>query len=203
MGKQSRRRVRTNTPRAPRTLSAETHPYFESEFKPIALSRDLLALDVVKSFKALVDSGDLVKWHLGRKGTHISSYFESADGTYDYLTSPYPDDQDYESLCKVHIGRAISVCQGEDILENDRVPADELGEWPMIKAILAIWRRQGMFIRFRDGNPTNCAISNLVKVSGVDAMKHMEWKVDWDMDLDAEQIACVRTNAPLLAKMLK
>lgn len=111
MGKASRRN-RSRTPSAPRTLPAETHPFFDSEFVPIAMSNDLLAMDVVKAMKEMVDEGYLTSWELGRKGTHISSRFCTADGSDDILTSPCPTDEDFESLCKAHIQRALMLITG-------------------------------------------------------------------------------------------
>ena len=181
---------------APRTLPASTHPYFESEFLPIALSHDLLSLDVVQTFQSLVDGDALVSWELGRKGTHISSKFETAAGSEDTLTSPDPNDEDYESLCKAHIQQAIRIIQSEEDVVG-RV-ANQI----VAKEILAKWREQNGFIRFLDGNPANCNLNNLQRVSGVDAMNHMDWKVDWDIDLSDEQIAFVRANAANFAHAL-
>lgn len=102
MGKQSRR-DRQRTPRAPRTLSASTHPHFESEFRAIELSTDLLADGCIQAMSKMVDDGFLVEWKLGRKGTHISSKFVSAGGSEDTLSSPDPNDDDYPSLVRAHI----------------------------------------------------------------------------------------------------
>ena len=113
MGKRSHRN-RNRTPTAPRTLPAETHPHFESEFVPITFSNDLLALEVVKDMKEMVNEGHLVSWELGRKGTHISSRFCTDSGQEDILTSPDPADEDYESLCKAHIQRAVMILTGQD-----------------------------------------------------------------------------------------
>ena len=79
---------------------------------PIELSSELLALDVVKSFQSLVTEGCLQKWELGRKGTHVSSHFVTACGLDDMLTSPFPNDNNFENLCKAHISRALEVLQG-------------------------------------------------------------------------------------------
>lgn len=111
MGKISHRN-RNRTPTAPRTLPIEKYPRFESEFVPIAFSNDLLALEVVKDMKELVNEGHLVSWELGRKGTHISSRFRTDDGEEDILTSPDPTDEDYESLCTAHIQRAVMILTG-------------------------------------------------------------------------------------------
>ena len=109
MGKRSKRTPRgPSTPRAPRTVPPEVHPFYESEFRPIELSADLRALPPVKGMLSMVEEGTLSDFKLGRKGTHISSYF-SVCGTVDYLTSPLPDDDDYESLTRAHITRAFEV----------------------------------------------------------------------------------------------
>lgn len=50
-----------------------------------------------------------------------------------------------------------------------------------------------MFIRFLDGNVANTAVSNLVYVSLRDALNNLDWKVDWDMNLTAEERALVLT----------
>jgi hypothetical protein len=61
-------------------------------------------------------------------------------------------------------------------------------------SILRKWREQRQFIRFLDGDVTNSAVSNLEFVSLRDALDHLEeWKVDWDMDLTAEERALVLT----------
>jgi len=105
MGKASRRRNATPTPRAPTRLPADVHPFFDSEFKPIELSDALRALESVKTMLLGVQEGALVEWNLGRKGTHISSHFVTADGVEDYLTSPNPLDDDFDSLTKAHLSR--------------------------------------------------------------------------------------------------
>jgi hypothetical protein len=109
MGKQSRRN-RNSAPSAPRTLNPELHPFYNSMFKPIPLSSDLLANDAVQSMQRLVQDGWLTSWDLGRKGTHISSHFiVKATGDIDTLTSPNPNDQDFGALTGAHIGRAFQL----------------------------------------------------------------------------------------------
>ena len=59
-------------------------------------------------------------------------------------------------------------------------------------SIMSKWRAQGHFIRFIDGNVANCSVRNLCYVSLKDAMEHIdEWKVDWDMNLTADEVALV------------
>lgn len=115
MGKKSRRgRIRaTSTPTAPRTLAPSTHPFFNSAFFPIRLTPDLLQLDIVKSFQELVQEGVLCSWNLGRKGTHISSHFTLPDGGYDFLTSPDPNDDNYEMLATAHMQSVIAIIENE------------------------------------------------------------------------------------------
>jgi hypothetical protein len=61
----------------------------------------------------LLAKGLLIGWSLGRKGTHISSKFETDSGTTDYLTNPDPHDDDYLSLAQAHVGRALEVVREE------------------------------------------------------------------------------------------
>jgi hypothetical protein len=110
MGKTSRRREG----REPRAQRVTPHPYFDCEFRPIQLSADLLAEDVVQAMQSLVtDDEVLADWQLGRKGTHIASRFVSAGGQEDTLCSPDPLDDDYVSLVKAHINRAFLVIKSE------------------------------------------------------------------------------------------
>ena len=51
----------------------------------------------------------------------------------------------------------------------------------------------GLFVRFLDGNQCNIAAANLCFVSLSAAMSNMDWKVDWDDGLTADEIAVVRT----------
>jgi hypothetical protein len=51
----------------------------------------------------------------------------------------------------------------------------------------------GLFVRFLDGNQLNIAAANLCFVSLSAAMSNMDWKVDWDDGLTADEIAVVRT----------
>ena len=123
MGKQSRR-VRNGdaaaTATAPRTLPNDQHPFFASEFRPIVLSADLLAQHVVSTFQTLAKDGWLEEWQLGRKGTHISSRFTTAGGVQDTLTSPDPGDDDFASLARAHIRRALELITQELAAGDDR-----------------------------------------------------------------------------------
>ena len=51
----------------------------------------------------------------------------------------------------------------------------------------------GLFVRFLDENQLNIAAANLFVVSLSAAMSNMDWKVDWDAGLTADEIAVVRT----------
>lgn len=54
----------------------------------------------------------------------------------------------------------------------------------LTQSIIRKWRKQGKFIRFLNGDKTDCRVSNLQYVSLADAMDHIhEWVVDWDMTL--------------------
>ncbi len=60
-------------------------------------------------------------------------------------------------------------------------------------SIIKKWRGQGMFIRFIDGNIHNCTPENLVSVSLIDAMAHVDdWVVDWDIHLTKKEINTVK-----------
>lgn len=59
--------------------------------------------------------------------------------------------------------------------------------------IISKWNQQGSFIRFLDGNKLNCAVTNLAYVTIQDAMAHIDWVVDWDMDLTPEERNLVLT----------
>ena len=61
-------------------------------------------------------------------------------------------------------------------------------------SILRKWREQGKFLRFVDGNTTNCAVTNLQFVQLRDALNHVhDWKVYWDAELTAAERALVLT----------
>ena len=54
----------------------------------------------------------------------------------------------------------------------------------LTKSILKKWQKQRTFIRFLNGDITDCRVSNLQYVSLADAMDHIhDWVVDWDMEL--------------------
>jgi len=59
-------------------------------------------------------------------------------------------------------------------------------------SILSKWREQQTFVRFLDGDTLNCHVENLQYVPLKAALEHIDdWKVDWDMDLSAEEVALV------------
>ena len=73
----------------------------------------------------------------------------------------------------------------------------------MMNEILDIWRAQQHFIRFVDGNKSNCSITNLEWCKPAAAMRNINhWAVDWDMNLTAEQIEFVRLNHEEIALFL-
>ena len=123
MGKRSKRRdcrpakrdpPTSTRPCAPATLPATTHPFYESELVPLrSIPEHVQRSDHGRVFAMLLAKGLLIGWSLGRKGTHISSKFETDSGTTDYLTSPDPHDDDYLSLAQAHVGRALEVVREE------------------------------------------------------------------------------------------
>lgn len=92
-------------PVADTELSSDQPRYYDAEFVPIVLTRDLLEHDGVRIFLEAVQMGALVFWELGRKGTHISSHFLTSRGTEDTLTSPDPKDENYRLLVDAHLAR--------------------------------------------------------------------------------------------------
>ena len=114
----SKKKKTHNAPRAPRAPRAAAAPatapvrlptnaqrFFESEFRPIALSRALRAEPAVQLLQQAIECGALEMWSFGRKGTHVSSRLVTADGYEDTLTSPDPSDDDFASLARAHIAR--------------------------------------------------------------------------------------------------
>ena len=133
MGKQSKRRTNrptkkdasTTRPCAPATLPATTHPFYESEFVPLrSIPEHVHRSDHGRVFSMLLAKGALTGWSLGRKGTHISSKFETDSGTTDYLTSHNPNDDDYLSLARAHVGRALEVVQEEEEEARERCSSE-------------------------------------------------------------------------------
>lgn len=62
-------------------------------------------------------------------------------------------------------------------------------------SILAKWREQGSFIRFKDGDTKNCRADNLEWVSIKDAMDNFHtWTTDWDMNLTRREKRVVETT---------
>lgn len=64
------------------------------------------------------------------------------------------------------------------------------------REVMEIWESHGLsgFVRFKDGCVSNCRADNLAWVHLVDALRNPDWKVDWDMDLNAEQVEFVNAN---------
>jgi hypothetical protein len=94
---------------APSRRPDHLHPRYELGFVPIRLTRELRQLEGVDIMLEGVRDGCLQSWELGRKGTHISSRFVTDEGLEDTLTSPNPDDDDYDSLVQAHILRLAKI----------------------------------------------------------------------------------------------
>ena len=74
-------------------------------------------------------------------------------------------------------------------------PAAPEGRDDLVESILKIWEEQGAFILSIDGNPANCAMSNIKRVDLAVALRHHDdWKVNWEMNLTAEQVAFVHKH---------
>ena len=59
------------------------------------------------------------------------------------------------------------------------------------------WSAQGSFIRFKDGNKSNCDVSNLEWISYDNMIKHFfdtNWCVDWDCELTMKEKRFVVNN---------
>lgn len=61
----------------------------------------------------------------------------------------------------------------------------------------------GNFIRYKDGDEKNEETENLEEVSAMEAMKNIEWVVDWTMPLTKEEIEFVRANTENFIKLLQ
>ena len=66
----------------------------------------------------------------------------------------------------------------------------------LTESIFTKWKWQlnmnGGFLRWINGNRIDYTPSNIVFVSPEDAMRNIDsWTVDWDMELDADEIALV------------
>lgn len=109
--KQERAERREREPErfAPSRRPDHLHPRYELGFVPIRLTKELRKLEGVDVMLQGVREGALQSWELGRKGTHISSRFVTDEGLEDTLTSPNPDDEDYDSLVQAHIVRLAKI----------------------------------------------------------------------------------------------
>ena len=57
--------------------------------------------------------------------------------------------------------------------------------------IIVKWKEQERFIRFVDGDKTNCSVANLKYIDFQDALAHWDdWIFDWDMNLTPNEIDC-------------
>jgi hypothetical protein len=70
------------------------------------------------------------------------------------------------------------------------------GSNQMVASIIDKWMEQWMFVRtgVQDGNPTNFSPSNCTFVTLEEALRHPDWKVDWDMNLSAEEAEYVQNH---------
>ena len=128
--KKNRTRCVPNASRTsvPFTVPSNVRPFYESTFCPIELCDTLRSNKAVQVMLSGLESGALLEWSLGRKGTHLSSRFVTCDGTEDMLTSSQPDDNDYSSLLQAHIERLRQLFETEyDPLVHKWHP-----EWPVM-----------------------------------------------------------------------
>ena len=69
------------------------------------------------------------------------------------------------------------------------------GKADVTNSILDKWNKQGMFIRFMDGNKLNINPDNLVAVRKKDALVHFDdWTTDWDAELAPNEIILVKNK---------
>nr|QBK93552.1 MAG: hypothetical protein LCPAC404_02560 [Pithovirus LCPAC404] len=59
----------------------------------------------------------------------------------------------------------------------------------------------GYFIRHINGDTLDNSICNLQRVHPKDAFAHVDWKVDWVIDLTDEEIEFVKLNAEELVRI--
>ena len=73
-------------------------------------------------------------------------------------------------------------------------PAPE-GNDAMVQSILDVWKSQGSFVLYIDGDTTHISIHNLKYVDLTVALRRMnEWKVNWDFNLNDGQKSFVRQH---------
>jgi MYND finger len=87
-------------------------------------------------------------------------------------------------------------------------PSAPSGREELVDSILDAWNIQigspASFILFVDGNIGNCSLANLKRVDLGVALRHVhDWKVDWDMYLNEEQVAYVREHSRFFSKLAK
>lgn len=74
----------------------------------------------------------------------------------------------------------------------------------MVDEIIEIWRQEGEFIYFKDGNTINCAVNNLKLIDLAYALKHVDtMMVSWYSGLSGEQYMFVKTNSSYFRKIAK
>ena len=60
-------------------------------------------------FEELVERGYLVQHNIGTQKDHISHKFTTVGGIEDILTSPCPQDKNYNNLLNAHLARAFQL----------------------------------------------------------------------------------------------
>ena len=121
MGKKSRRcrgGTAPTTPLAPARLPADVHPHFSTEFRAISAPKALLESVPARALLAAVEDGILLSWQVGRRGTFIASRFATTHGAEDMLTSPVPNDENYEMLCSAHLDRLIAMLREAGLIAD-------------------------------------------------------------------------------------
>jgi hypothetical protein len=99
---------------APVHLSPDVHPFYDSDFVPVRLTKELCRDSGVQLMLQGIKYGPIEEWSFGRKGTHISSRFRLSCGLVDTLTSPLPHDENFALLLVAHIGRLKEILFGDD-----------------------------------------------------------------------------------------
>ena len=100
-------------------MPRSTPSSYNEEFRSIELTDCLRALDVVQIMLRMQKEGHFLKWQLGRRGTHISSYFITAGGLEDTITSSGPEDENFEMLTRAHLGLAVGILRLGDSASGD------------------------------------------------------------------------------------
>ena len=81
------------------------------------MNSTLRSKDHVKTFLKLKEHGYLESWSIGTDHGRISSRFITYDGSEDQLMSDNVHDKDYSSLIYAHLGRALEMITGEQLIK--------------------------------------------------------------------------------------